>query len=135
MKTCSKCGKKVDKFQKKSRRCQSCRTAALKDYVKRSGYDKKRYWANPQGERERHYKRKYGVDLKGYNAMFEAQNGSCAICLRPATKTLDIDHNHATGEVRGLLCTNCNRMLGHAGDIPSVLENAAIYLRKSLKRS
>jgi DNA-directed RNA polymerase subunit RPC12/RpoP len=59
---------------------------------------------------------KYGIDLKQYEEMLLDQNGLCAICDRPPPnsykKRLSVDHNHETGEVRGLLCTRCNSMLG-----------------------
>jgi hypothetical protein len=42
--------------------------------------------------------------------MFEGQSGVCAICGRPpGAKRLDVDHNHETGKIRGLLCGSCNR--------------------------
>jgi hypothetical protein len=62
--------------------------------------------------------------------MLEAQNGSCAICHRsPRKRCLVVDHDHATGRVRGLLCTNCNhRGLGAFGDSHEVVQRAADYL-------
>lgn len=80
----------------------------------------------------------YGITLDDYNLLLEKQNGKCAICkleeriLDPRiqqTKRLAVDHNHDTGQVRGLLCGNCNKNLG-------VLENqdfvsrAANYLKQ-----
>ncbi|KKM28200.1 hypothetical protein LCGC14_1566990 [marine sediment metagenome] len=56
-----------------------------------------------------------GLTIKGYNRLFEQQNGCCAICERPQSdfiKHFDIDHNHKTGKIRGLLCHNCNKNLG-----------------------
>lgn len=65
--------------------------------------------------------------------MLAAQGGHCAIC--PATERdesrgrLHVDHDHATGKVRGLLCMNHNHMLGQAHDNPAELEKGAAYLR------
>ncbi len=115
-------------------RCKKCKTNAYRSWrEKNPGYDKRRYWANPQGERERHLVRKYGVTLALYQQMFDGQRGCCAICGRTQARAFDVDHDHATGDVRGLLCTSCNRMIGHAGDSPDTLEAAAVYLRSSRK--
>ncbi|WP_424923390.1 endonuclease VII domain-containing protein [Actinocrispum wychmicini] len=59
------------------------------------------------------------------------QGGRCAICQRATGrgKRLAVDHNHATGEVRGLLCKPCNRdVLGHLRDDVSAFERAIVYL-------
>jgi hypothetical protein len=62
--------------------------------------------------------------------MAAAQGGVCAICKRlpPPGKPLSIDHDHATGKVRGLLCTRCNLMLGKVESVPNALEEIARYL-------
>ena len=53
-----------------------------------------------------------GVDDDRYAEMLRAQNGGCAICGNPPkTRRLDVDHDHRTGRVRGLLCHRCNRAL------------------------
>ncbi len=72
-----------------------------------------------------------------YAAAVQAQNGVCAICGKPETsvlrgkvRRLAIDHNHATGVNRDLLCSNCNRGLGFFLDSPTLLEAATAYLRR-----
>lgn len=56
--------------------------------------------------------RALGVDDATYAAMLERQGGHCAICPNePKTRRLHVDHDHRTGEVRGLLCYRCNRAL------------------------
>lgn len=64
--------------------------------------------------------------------MLEDQDGHCAICPRtPKTKRLEVDHDHKSGLVRGLLCWRCNnRLLASAGDDPELLRSAACYLIK-----
>jgi hypothetical protein len=59
--------------------------------------------------------------------MVRAQDGRCLICAEATT--LAVDHDHRTGEVRGLLCSLCNRALGHFRDAPVLCERAALYLR------
>lgn len=71
----------------------------------------------------------YNVD---YNKLFIEQNGCCKICKRPQTefkKKLAVDHCHITGKTRGLLCNNCNTILGHAKDNIKTLQNAIKYLK------
>ena len=142
MKKCTKCGieKPVEMFWKdKSKKhghcavCKSCKTVVYSIYRKKNGYDKKRYQKHKESERERHLVRKYGITLVEYNQMYRKQNGKCAICGKEQINSFDVDHNHKTGEVRGLLCTNCNRMIGHANDSPERLNKGAEYLlsRKS----
>jgi ribosomal protein L25 (general stress protein Ctc) len=65
-----------------------------------------------------------------YTEMHKAQGGVCAICggRGKSEVLLCIDHDHVTGKVRGLLCRNCNVMLGMAGDNPSILLLGALYL-------
>jgi hypothetical protein len=72
----------------------------------------------------------FGITLDEYEAMAEAQGNSCAICRLPKTP-LCVDHCHTTGKVRGLLCHECNKMLGFAGDNIEVLNTAIQYLKDS----
>lgn len=99
-----------------------------------------REWRKLNPERAKHHnlKKCYGLALKDYNAMGEAQGWLCAICGgKETTKDKDggprkmpVDHNHETGKVRALLCTQCNRGLGLFADNIQKLEAAAEYLRK-----
>lgn len=65
-----------------------------------------------------------------YDRLYAAQDGRCAICRRATGKTrrLSVDHDHATGKVRGLLCRPCNQMLGHARDEELFFMRAWLYL-------
>ena len=74
---------------------------------------------------------KYGISEVDYQRMFTQQKGVCAICARPSLKgVLDVDHDHATGRVRGLLCNPCNRGLGSFQDDPIRLAEAVRYLER-----
>lgn len=62
-----------------------------------------------------------------------SQNGQCAICSKHITgRDIHRDHDHSTGEWRGLLCNNCNRGLGHFQDDPELLMAAAFYLARGV---
>jgi hypothetical protein len=67
------------------------------------------------------------LTFERYLELVEEQKGCCAICHRP-TEQLVVDHLHETSVVRGLLCLNCNLILGHAGDSTEVLISAVKYL-------
>jgi hypothetical protein len=75
--------------------------------------------------------RKFGLTEADFAAMTLAQGGVCAICLRlpraPDTR-LCIDHDHDTGQFRGLLCRSCNGALGLLGDDVSAVQRAVAYL-------
>jgi hypothetical protein len=81
----------------------------------------------------RHIEKNYDTTQEEYDAYYKAQGGRCAICRRATGKArrLAVDHNHKTGEVRGLLCNLCNRyVIGMlAQDDPEILDRAADYLR------
>lgn len=72
----------------------------------------------------------YGIGVAEYNAMLEAQGGTCAICgmANPDGRRLVVDHCHNSSAVRGLLCTKHNRALGLFGDDPALLRAALKYL-------
>jgi len=70
-----------------------------------------------------------GLTLDAYHAMLYAQGGGCAICKRPPkTRRLHVDHDHATGKIRGLLCFTCNRYVLGKYATPAKLRAAADYL-------
>ncbi len=70
----------------------------------------------------------YGLTLDQYNAMLAQQQGKCAIC-QSSERKLVVDHHHATGRVRRLLCDLCNTMIGYAREDPAILLAGATYLR------
>ena len=149
MKTCSICKIKKptsdfwkDKAKKSGFRPDCIDCAKLKgkafrianrDINRRKSRDK--YKGNPLVDREKHLKRKYSITQKQYEALLAEQNGECEICKKKQVRAFDVDHCHTTGKVRGLLCTSCNRMLGHAHDNAERLIAASAYLLKSRQSS
>lgn len=81
---------------------------------------------------ERRLKLNFGLDWDDYSMLFECQDRRCAICGgRPRKYMLAVDHDHKTGEIRGLLCSKCNhKLLGSANDDPERLRRAADYLEE-----
>ncbi len=81
-------------------------------------------------DRRSHLKRKFGLTVEEYDAMLEEQGGGCVLCGHPgyAEIALHVDHDHATGRVRGLLCVCCNNGLGQFRENPELLRAAARYV-------
>jgi len=73
----------------------------------------------------------YGLSLEDYTALLERQSGVCATCRQSPDGDLALgaDHDHATGAIRGLLCTRCNNGLGSFRDDAGLLRNAVEYLK------
>lgn len=83
--------------------------------------------------RQKHKKRirvgEYGLTIEQYDAMVDAQNGACAVCGKVPRYELVIDHDHATGTIRGLLCHGCNAGIGYLGDNEEGIRRALEYLQ------
>ena len=70
----------------------------------------------------------YGLTAEQYEALLAHQDGVCAICNGARRYRLNVDHDHASGKVRGLLCRRCNKLLRDVRDDKTVLYAAADYL-------
>ena len=128
-------------------KCNSCNRTARAEW---DGYCK---WHYPPLQRETRLKnrdrfkgydlkRDYGISLEAYTEMLVKQQGLCAICgtangsersNNNGRKVLGVDHNHATGAIRGLLCARCNAGLGNFQENPEWLVKAAEYLESYSK--
>ena len=110
------------------------------DYLTKEGrseYQKAHRVSNPEVYRGREFRKRFGMTLADYDAKWTDQNGVCAICGHPEKGTrngkvrwLNVDHNHTTGAIRGLLCTNCNVAVGMMGESWNILLAAIAYLDK-----
>lgn len=82
--------------------------------------------------RKWHLKTNHGLTLEDFEAMLLNQNGCCALCGTdvPGPLSWNVDHNHNTGKVRGLLCQPCNVGLGNFKEDPELLYRAVNYLRE-----
>ena len=123
-------------FQGLQGHCKKCAVSSTKAW-KSSPRNKK---AKSEHNRKANLKRKFGMSVKTYNEMLEAQNGVCAICKTTCVsgRSLAVDHDHSccSGDVscgrcvRQLLCAKCNSVLGLVNDDPSLLNAALDYLSK-----
>lgn len=88
---------------------------------------------NPEKVAAQRRRRNYGISDLEFNELLVKQGGLCAICKKESVgkKTLDVDHDHDTGEIRGLLCFHCNTGLGHFRDSAELLQAAKDYLTKT----
>jgi hypothetical protein len=77
-------------------------------------------------------RRQYGMSSADLDRMLATQGGRCAVCREAFGHTRlnrpNVDHDHVTGRVRGLLCLKCNTGIGHLGDSVSSVAKAAAYL-------
>ena len=109
-----------------------------KNKEKHNEYARNWYHNNRDKTYSAQIKKKYGITLDDYDQMLKDQNGVCKIChgtcdhpQRRNSGTLSIDHCHTTGKVRGLLCNQCNSLLGWARDNINTLQKAIEYLEAS----
>lgn len=100
-----------------------------------------KFFSSEKGKRARrnsHLMYQYGITVDEYELMSEQQNHVCAICKEAemsknsngVVRLLAVDHCHQSGKIRGLLCNNCNTLLGRAKDSPAILQSAIDYLKE-----
>lgn len=126
-------GCKTDKASTEFHKCRTSRTGYASACRKcRKGRNAiSRAFNEPRG----FYRRKYGISVSHYYDLLAVQEGKCAICgtMTPSSHREDIihfcvDHDHATGKARGLLCVECNVGLGGFKDNHESLARAIEYL-------
>jgi hypothetical protein len=111
MKKCNQCDSSLEGYYFARKFCNDC--------VSDGDAKERKKWDNNI--------RNYGVDKRMFEAMYFEQDGQCLLCPAEAR---DVDHDHATGKVRGLLCNNCNTGLRHL-ERPGWLDRAIDYLADS----
>lgn len=90
-------------------------------------YGRKHYAANKARKAAQYRERAYGVTPEMFAAMLSAQNGLCEGCNKPM-ESPHVDHCHKSGKVRGLVCRECNVVMGYVSDNPLTLRQLASYL-------
>lgn len=120
---------RIQSWSREYKMCKKCKTSRFPHEGK--GLCKKCY------SRKNKYANRYGLSIEEFEAFEIQQNGRCNICNQvpvPDTlgRTLNIDHDHITGKIRGLLCSPCNTALGLLKDNIDYLHSAIKYLDPSL---
>jgi hypothetical protein len=119
---CAKCGEQHTrnaKHLKQGQETQDC------------SYYKPPNWSGLERD-DNMMRKKYGISTAEFAALLEFQGNCCAICAKPIEalrRRINIDHDHTTNQVRGILCTSCNTGLGHLGDDMAGLQKAMAYLQ------
>jgi len=102
--------------------CKPCSVKVVQNYKTR----------NPMYELGYRLKKKFDMSLDEYFDRLEKQGGKCAICRvrfsDAKRRRLCVDHDHSTGWIRGLLCFNCNTVLGKVQDDKDTLADMITYL-------
>jgi hypothetical protein len=131
MKFCPRCQteKSLDEFYRdrtrghldgRSSYCKSCTTERQRERRHAGKIDYRKY----------NIKQKYGLSLEELDEMVLLRQNLCEICGSLFDPVPHIDHDHETGEIRGLLCSPCNKGLGHFRDNEVLLERAQEYLAR-----
>lgn len=119
-----KTGRKTDKDPNaRHHECKECAKARVKAT------------RDPERARDLHYQRNYSITLATFNRMVLSQGSKCACCgsSEPGGKHQQwcVDHNHVTGDVRQLLCKDCNIVLGLVEDSPEHLQKLIDYILRN----
>lgn len=127
---CSKSGLRPD-----CKDCHRSMQAPYRESHKDECESRAKAWHEKNPGKRKQYQRasRYGLTQEAYDSMLAGQCGKCAICGNNAGANerggdLYVDHDHASGVVRGLLCRSCNVLLGHAKDDVTILARAIEYL-------
>ncbi len=125
---CKDCGD-ICFSRRKHPRCKPCDLVIRRENVEQ---EKRSY------QREHAMKKKYGIDNDGFDCLWIAFKGKCGICEQQLSMPLPqrgqprnvvvIDHDHESGNIRGLLCNSCNKAIGLLNDDPKLCKRAQIWL-------
>lgn len=136
MLACTQCGELYQPSQRGPKvkylgLCTKCRkkkhTAVHKENHREAFLQKYRFY---------HKKRAYGMSAEEYIELYATQLGKCAICgtefpaLNERAKLIAVDHDHATGAVRALLCIQCNSAVGMVKEDIAIAERLVDYLKQ-----
>lgn len=133
MKKCNSCKqeKEATEFYAKKYSCISC--VSLHNKKWREANKEKKKTLN----RDWWYKNTYGISYDEFMSLSQKQNNKCKICSvnlvfeGKSKESAVLDHNHATGKIRGVLCNACNVALGHFKDNIDAINNAIRYLKEN----
>lgn len=131
-KCCIKCKKtkSVFDFYKENRRKT---LYGVQNYCKLCEFKRKQkaHKKFPLRLKQVNFKRRYKLTLEQYDLMLKNQKHKCEICKKKQSYNLYVDHNHITKSNRGLLCRNCNFLIGHAKENTQLLKLAIEYIKQN----
>ncbi len=129
--TCKKCGEgnllsDEMKWSPLPSWCKNCFKKYQKEY-------KETHKVSIRQHRNKNFKYKYGITIEEYEQILEQQNYCCKVCSREFNDKVkpDVDHNHQTKIVRGILCHACNLAIGYLQDDVAVVQKLLDYLEES----
>lgn len=114
--------------------CKACRIVYMADWrAKQTPEQREKKYLQ---DRKSQLQQKYGISQADYDTLLASQDGKCAICdgTDLSGRRLSVDHDHASGAVRGLLCHPCNVAIGLLKDDVQVLERAIEYLARDTRQ-
>lgn len=126
-KKCSSCGmtKPIEDFPRNRRvkdgphsYCKPCHNRRGREFISK----------NHGSTRHYHLRQRYGIGIHEVHSLVDAQSGKCAICKDRAAR--QVDHDHQSGQVRGILCLHCNAAMGAFKDDPNLIASAIKYLER-----
>lgn len=130
---CKTCYRRAD-YQADTERFAAYARKWRERNLERARKNGKRYYENNKDRiaelNRRGRIRAYGITPEEYDRMLLAQDKCCALCRRLLETRICIDHDHATGQVRALLCVSCNSGLGDLQDDPELMRRAAEYVER-----
>ena len=123
----------TDKIIPFAKSCPTCKTTKKsnefsKCVSRKDGLDIRCKSCASQSSKIQHYKKQYGFTTDQAETHLQNQYGECKICKRQSK--LYVDHCHTSGKIRGLICNNCNTVIGHAKENATTLLNAIEYLKE-----
>lgn len=110
---------------------ENCEWREIREDKDKAAYAREWRKNNPDKAKNIELRKMFGITLEDYHIMLETQGGVCAVCKKAesyAGYSLAVDHCHATGKIRGLLCNSCNRAIGLFKDSVDNLKSAIAYL-------
>lgn len=115
--------------------CRPCTSNYVSQHRNKENYKvyKAKYYKENRLKKKGYDLKKYGIGIVEYNSLLSKQANGCAICKKEGQ--LSVDHCHLTNNVRGLLCSSCNFMLGHAKDSLQTLKSAIDYLQNNEEKT
>lgn len=129
-----KCRTKKDGYHCQCKKCMAKYNSTIAAIINKKRYREK----HPDKVRDTWLKSAYSISIEIYDKIFNEQQGRCKICGYQeteqdwgCTKRLAVDHDHDTLKIRGLLCSNCNRLLGCAKDNTDILKKCIAYLENN----